>query len=250
MILLCLLFVLSGLAGLMLETVFLRQLAWLFGNSTTATVAVLTAFMAGLAIGATTLGRVADRRDRPLRMYGVLELGTALSGGGLAWLLGSGRELFIQPLRALGDGPLLSAASLLLAFVLMLIPTVLMGGTLPALSRLVVRDLSRFAGSLGWLYAINTLGAAAGVFLAGFWCFELLGVSRTAYLESAGGARRSSRPPSPHRCRARTGRHCPAGCEWPVSPSPEAPGWRCWVTRCCGPACSDSTCVRSVTPSV
>ena len=60
MILLCLLFVLSGVAGLMLETVFLRQLAWLFGNSTTATVAVLIAFMAGLALGAALLGRVAS----------------------------------------------------------------------------------------------------------------------------------------------------------------------------------------------
>ena len=57
MILLGLLFVVSGLAGLMLETVFLRQLARLFGNSTSATVAVLAAFMAGLALGAALLAR-------------------------------------------------------------------------------------------------------------------------------------------------------------------------------------------------
>ena len=116
MIRLCLLFVLSGSAALMLETVFLRQLAWLFGNSTTATVAVLSAFMAGMALGAACFGRLVDRRGAPLRVYAWLELGAALSGGGLAWLLGSGRQIFLAPLRDLGRGPLSSAAEILMAF--------------------------------------------------------------------------------------------------------------------------------------
>jgi spermidine synthase len=176
------LFLFSGVAALVLEVVFLRELAWLFGNSAAATALVLAAFMAGLALGAALFGRMADRTARPLRLFGLLELGTAASGATLAWLLSSGRELFLGPLRALEHGPGQRAAGFLLAFTLVLVPTVLMGGTLPALSRVVIRSMSRFVGGLGLLYGVNTLGAAAGVFLAGFYLLELAGVSRSAYL--------------------------------------------------------------------
>jgi len=180
-----LLFVASGAAALVLEAVFLRQLAWLFGNSATATALVLSAFMAGLAIGAAAFGQLADRTDRPLRLFGLLELGTAASGASLAWLLGSGRELFLAPLRLLDHGLLQRMVEFALAFGLLLVPTVLMGGTLPALSRYVIRRMDRFVGSLGLLYGLNTLGAAVGVFVAGFYLFELVGVSRSAYLAAA-----------------------------------------------------------------
>jgi spermidine synthase len=180
-----LLFVASGAAALVLEAVFLRQLAWLFGNSATATALVLSAFMAGLAIGAASFGKLADRVARPLRLFGLLELGTAVSGASLAWLLGSGRGLFLAPLRLLDPDLLQRIVELVLAFGLVLIPTILMGGTLPALSRFVIRRMDRFLGRLGLLYGLNTLGAAIGVFVAGFYLFELVGVSRSAYLAAA-----------------------------------------------------------------
>ena len=93
------LFLLSGFAALVLEAVLLRQLGLLFGSSAVATSLVLAAFMGGLAIGAAWFGRVADRHPRPLRLFGLLELGTAASGAALVWLLGSGREWFLLPLR-------------------------------------------------------------------------------------------------------------------------------------------------------
>jgi len=179
------LFVLSGFAALVLEAVFLRQLAWLVGNSAVATSIVLAAFMAGLALGAALFGRFADRSSRPLRLFGLLELGTALAGLALVTLLGTGRELFLAPLRLLESGTAQRGLESVLAFSLLLLPTVLMGGTLPALSRALIRDMGRFVGSLGWLYALNTLGAAAGVFVAGFYLFELLGVSRSAWVALA-----------------------------------------------------------------
>jgi spermidine synthase len=180
-----LLFVFSGFAALMLEAVFLRLLTLLFGSTAVASALVLSAFMAGLAIGAAVFGRLADRLARPLRLFGVLEIGTALSGAALTWLLGSGRQLFLAPIRGLDPGPSRSFVEFLLAFVLVLAPTVLMGGTLPALGRAAIRRMDSFVGSLGLLYGVNTLGAAAGVFTAGFYLFELVGISRTAYLAAA-----------------------------------------------------------------
>ena len=98
------LFLISGAAGLVLETVLLRQLAWLFGNSALAASLVLAAFMGGLAAGAALFGRLVDRAPRPLRIYGLLELGVGLFGAALVWLLGSGREWFLAPLRSMDPG--------------------------------------------------------------------------------------------------------------------------------------------------
>jgi spermidine synthase len=180
-----LLFVVSGFAALVLETVFLRQMTWLLGSSTRALALVLAAFLAGLALGAAFLGRVADRTPRPLRMFGLLEGGTAITSLVLVWLLGGGRGLLFAPLRAIGEGTLRSAVELGLAFGLLLVPTTLMGGTLPALARHRIRTLDGFARSFGLLYGLNTLGAAAGTFVAGFFLFEALGVAGTAWVAIA-----------------------------------------------------------------
>src|SRR5689334_9349002 len=72
-----LLFLASGFASLVLETVFRRDLALLTGNAVTATSLTLSAFLLGLALGAAVFGRRADRTSRPLRLYGILELGAA-----------------------------------------------------------------------------------------------------------------------------------------------------------------------------
>ncbi len=174
------------MAGLVFESVFLRQLAWLLGNSAVATAVVLAAFMGGLALGAALCGRVADRSASPLRLYGVLELCAAGSAALLCTLLGPGRELFLAALRVFEPGRApQQLAEIALAFLLVLVPTVPMGGTLPALGRFVVRQEQGFVGSLGLLYGLNTLGAAGGVFLTGFYLFELVGVSLSGYLAAA-----------------------------------------------------------------
>ena len=79
------LFFLSGLAALVLQGVFVRQLTWVFGSATAATAVVLAAYMAGLALGAAAFGSVADRSSRPLALYGWLEIGAGLTGAALAW---------------------------------------------------------------------------------------------------------------------------------------------------------------------
>jgi len=179
------LFVVSGFAALVLETVFLRQLTWVLGSSARALALVLAAFLSGLALGAALAGRTADRTTRPLRLFGLLEAGTAASALGLVWLLGDGRPILLAPLRALDPGPLRSAVELVLAFALLLVPTTLIGGTLPALGRHFIRSIDGFVASLGLLYGLNTLGAAVGTFAAGFLLFETIGVSGTAHVAIA-----------------------------------------------------------------
>ena len=182
-----LLFFASGAAALLLETVFLRQMTWLAGSAVTATSLVLAAFMAGLALGALLFGRLADRVLRPLALYGALELAAAASGVGLVLLLSHGREALLAPARALpGSGG--DAVTLALAFLLLLVPTACMGGTLPALARHTAREQERLLAPLGLLYGINTLGGAAGTLLGGLVLFERIGVATTGFLAAALGA--------------------------------------------------------------
>ncbi len=179
------LYFLSGAAGLIFETVFLRQATWLFGSATVATTLVLCAFMGGLAAGAALLGPAADRTARPLRLYGWLEIGTGLAGAIAAWLLGSGRESLMAPLRWVGPGQTERILAFAISLALLLVPTAAMGGTLPVLGRYLSREPGRLLRPLGLLYGLNTLGGVLGVLVTGFLLFEFVGVSRSAYLAVA-----------------------------------------------------------------
>src|SRR2546427_6290883 len=71
-------FFLSGATGLVYEVIWVRLTGLIFGNTSQAISTVLGAFMAGLALGSWKLGEKADRPDKPLRMYGLLEIGIGL----------------------------------------------------------------------------------------------------------------------------------------------------------------------------
>lgn len=176
------LFFLSGLASLGLEIVFRRELALYLGGEVAATSVTLATFLGGLALGAAFFGRVADRTARPLRLYALLELGVAVAGAFAVVVLTNGRELLLAPVRAVGPGPSGFATAAAMAAILILPPTILMGGTLPALTRHALRRDGRILGPIATLYGANTLGAAFGAALAGFILFEAIGVSATGWL--------------------------------------------------------------------
>jgi spermidine synthase len=71
-------FFLSGATGLVYEVLWIRMLGLVFGHTVFAVTTVLTAFMAGLGLGSWIFGRTADRQPRPLRLYGLLEIGVGL----------------------------------------------------------------------------------------------------------------------------------------------------------------------------
>jgi len=172
-------FILSGAAGLVYEIVWSRQLVIVFGNTTQAVSTILTGFFGGMAIGAWLGGRLADRVRRPLRLYGMLELVLAVIVLLTPLTFRLLHELYRGAYPSLAETP---GALALLRFglaVLALAPaTVLMGATLPTLTRFFSRDASHdLAQAFGRLYAANTVGAIIGTALAGLVLIELFGLT-------------------------------------------------------------------------
>ena len=172
------LFVLSGAAGLVYEVVWARQLVLVFGNTTQAVSAILTGFFGGMAIGSVIGGRVADRIRSPLALYGVLELILVA----VVVVTPATFTLIREAYRGIYPGLEASPAILtLVRFGLALIAlgpaTILMGATLPALTRELTRPPAHLSRAFGWLYAANTIGAILGTTAAGFALVELFGLS-------------------------------------------------------------------------
>ena len=176
-------FFLSGASGLVFETVWTRQLGLIFGSTTLAIATVLSVFMGGLAVGSAIAGRYADRLRRPLLVYALAELGVGAYGLAIPLFLRSYPALNTVMWRLVGDHPVeLSLLRFAATALLLLVPTALMGATLPLLSRhLVARaaDYGRIGIRIGELYAANTLGAVAGTFVSGFVLLPMVGVQAT-----------------------------------------------------------------------
>jgi spermidine synthase len=181
-----LLFVFSGACALTYQVVWSRLLAEIFGVTAFAVSTVLVSFMGGMALGAYLLGRRVDRAVRPLRVFALLEAGIGAYALLLPMLLGAAGGLYDHLFPALPDSFLLrSSIRFVMSLSLLLVPTVLMGGTLPALGRGLLRRKDRVGLAIGLLYFVNTLGAALGCFAAGFWLLPALGLSHTTWLAAA-----------------------------------------------------------------
>ncbi|MFI5183958.1 MAG: fused MFS/spermidine synthase [Vicinamibacteria bacterium] len=181
-----LLFFLSGAAALVYQVVWVRSLTLVFGGSHLAVTVVLAIFMAGLALGGYAIGRIVDRVGHPLRLYGLLELGIAASALVFAGLMKIYPSVYVALAQGKDDSILyLLAVRTLFSIVALIVPTTLMGGTLPVLSRFVSRQPETLRRSLSFLYGLNTLGAVLGALLASFLLLRLYSVSAALYLAIA-----------------------------------------------------------------
>src|SRR5215212_1679452 len=149
-------FILSGATGLIYEVLWARMLGLVFGATTFAISAVLAAFMGGLALGSAWAGRLAARIQRPLRAYGLLEIGIALYALAVPFLfrlIDSAYALVWEQFH-----PGFYAFSLwrfVLSCCVLLIPTTLMGATLPVLASALLRSPAHTATSVTRLYTCN-----------------------------------------------------------------------------------------------
>jgi spermidine synthase len=173
---------LSGAAALVYQVVWVRSLTLVFGGSHHAVTAVLAIFMAGLALGGYVIGRLVDRVDRPLRLYGWLELGIAASALAFAGLMAVYPAAYVPLARGKDDAVVyLTVLRMAFATVALIVPTTLMGGTLPVLARFAGRRPEALGRPLSFLYGLNTLGAVVGAVVTGFVLLRLYPV-RTALL--------------------------------------------------------------------
>ncbi|HZU04549.1 MAG TPA: fused MFS/spermidine synthase [Chloroflexota bacterium] len=167
--LLAILFFASGASGLVYQVLWLRLLALVFGVTVWAVSTVLASFMAGLALGSLVAGRLVDRARSPLLWYGVAEGLTGLAAlatpAALDLLVHVYTRLYPALPQELG---VLTAVRFVLSFGVLLVPTTLMGATLPLVVKSSLLQAEGLGQSVSLLYATNTAGAVAGTLLAGF----------------------------------------------------------------------------------
>ncbi len=176
-------FLLSGACALVYEVVWLKTLNVVFGVTTLATATTLAAFMAGLGLGSFYLGRAASSVTRPLRLYGILELGIGIFAFLMPLVFMALDQFYDFIYQNISTNYLLiSSVRLILSFAVLIPPTFLMGGTLPIVTKYLVSDNSQLGKRLGELYFINTLGAVVGTLSAGFFLMYYFGVREAAYL--------------------------------------------------------------------
>lgn len=168
-----LLFLLSGAAGLIYEIVWERLLELYFGVTMVSVTLIVSAYMAGLGVGSLIGGRIARNFKNTLFLYGILEIGIALFG--LVSL-----QIIVWVGQAMAGAPYILV--FLISFAILLIPTTLMGMTLPLLTQSFVDRVDVSGRVIGLLYGINTLGAALGTLLAGYVLIGLYGFDGAVYV--------------------------------------------------------------------
>jgi len=180
-------FFLSGATGLVYQVVWLRVLGLVFGHTVYATTTVLAAFMAGLALGSLLAARRMPKLQSLIAVYGWLEIGIGACCALLPIALENAPPFWVALSNGLGlhyRGLLL--VEFVLAFALLVVPTTLMGATLPVLSQALVAGGDKGRREVGTLYAINTFGAVLGVALAGYVLLPALGNRSTSLLAASG----------------------------------------------------------------
>ena len=169
-------FCLSGLAAILYQLIWQRALFALLGIDSVSVSLIVAAFLLGLGLGALAGGALSKKLHRLPLLFAGLELGIGAFG------------LVSLPFFRWMAGWSIGAEGLtvgLVAFAAVIIPTLLMGATLPVLVAHTVRASGNVGRSVGALYFVNTIGSAAGCALAGGFLFGALGMSGSVYVAAA-----------------------------------------------------------------
>jgi spermidine synthase len=180
------LFFCSGACGLIYQVLWLRLLALVFGVTIYAASTVLAAFMAGLALGSVLADRLVARVQRPLLAFGGAEILIGVSALATPMALDAAAVIY-QRLYLMNPDSLamVTIARLVTGFAVLLVPTLLMGLTLPVLSASSLVRRSTFGARVSALYAVNTAGAVTGAVAAGFYLIGAIGIERSFQLAAA-----------------------------------------------------------------
>src|SRR5687768_11117643 len=177
------LFFCSGATALVYEAVWSRYLTLMLGSTVQAQTVVLAVFMGGLALGNRLFGKH-SQKFQPLRSYAIIELAIGLYAFLFPQFFRLADYVFVKGGSVVADTPVLPLLlKIFLSVVLLLGPTVLMGGTLPLLAAWIQRQRGLEQSSrVGIFYAVNSLGAVTGAGLAGFYLVQTFGLTSSLQL--------------------------------------------------------------------
>lgn len=180
------LFLASGVSALIYQMLWLRLLGLVFGVTTYAASTVWASFMAGLAIGSLVAGRIADRVERPLMCFGACELAIGVTALATPLALSALQQIYVSIYPSLPDGlSVMTIARFLIAFAVLIVPTALMGATLPLVLKSSIFRTSRVGNRIGLLYGMNTAGAIVGALAAGLYLIQEHGIRSTFLIAAA-----------------------------------------------------------------
>ena len=176
----------SGAAALVFEVTWTRTLSTVMGSSTYALSTMLAAFMAGLSVGGLLGSVVAERTRRLVVAFALCELGIGVLGFAINPIIRSLTPLYVTTYYSFHESFVgFSIVQFLIAFVVMGVPTTLMGMSFPIVVKLFAEWRGSVGRETGQLYAVNTLGGIVGSLAAGFLLIPLVGVSRAAGVAAA-----------------------------------------------------------------
>src|SRR5688572_4550622 len=182
--LILLLFFSSGATALVYEVLWSKYLSMMLGSTVQAQTVVLAVFMGGLAIGNRLFGRRSISVKSPLLVYGVLEIIIGVYAYFFPWLYKAADWSFISiGSHFFGVSGVLLLLKLVISVVLLILPTILMGGTLPVIAAWIEKQPGFESGArVGIFYAVNSLGAVFGAGLAGFYLVQSFGMASSLEL--------------------------------------------------------------------
>lgn len=171
-------FILSGVSALIYQLVWQRALLTIYGSNVESVAMVVAAFLTGLGIGSLLGGWISKSTRAPLvLLFGLAELGVGAYGLVSLKLFDAVGAITSAQAHGLTTGAL--------AFLLVFLPTLLMGATLPLLVTHQVRSTAHVGQSVSYLYFVNTLGAALGAFIAVKWLLGSFGMSGTVRIAAS-----------------------------------------------------------------
>ncbi len=161
----------------------MKELGLLFGNTAQAAATTLSAFFLGLALGGYFWGQRAAKLENPLHTYGLLELAAATSVVGYFFILDAYHGFYPSIFAHFQQyGWVFIMVKFLLALVLLFPSAFFLGGTLPVISQFVVHNTHGIGLRVSLVYAANTVGAAIGALLAGFFLPKMIGYTDTYWV--------------------------------------------------------------------
>ena len=178
-------FLLSGFAALAAEVVWIRFLSLTLGTSMYSLSIITASFLVGLSLGSFLAGKYIDKMQNSLTIFAFVELCIGFSAIAVLLLLNELDTLYLTLYHIFGSFYPFTLSLIMVIFLIMLIPTTLMGATMPLVSRIVSNKSGYIGTDTGAVYTVNTFGAIFGTLSASFILIPSVGIIKTGVVGAA-----------------------------------------------------------------